>query len=190
MYLWTFGPLYLRIFVPLNLWTFESLYRWVVEPLNLCTFGPLYLWTFDPLILWIKIVQQRGLRKRGFDFQFSIVWLFSLDLTIRIQVSKFVQLYYNYTINFLVVILAVLHSIVPWNLCTFVSLYLWTFVSLDLWIFGFLDLWIIESLWSFGPLNLWIVGPFKIQDSGFRNRNWEFKEAPFTFQLYFNYLLI
>ena len=138
--LWTFVSANLCTFEPLDLWIVVSLSCWTFDSLYLWTFVSLNLWSFVPLILWIKIIQERGLRKRGIDFQFSVVWLFSLDLTIRIQVSKFVQLYYNYTINFLVVILAVLHSIVPWNLCTFISLYLCTFVSLDLWISELLDL--------------------------------------------------
>ena len=176
MYLGTFVPLFLCIFVPLFLWTFGSLNCWTFQDPG---FG----------------IQESELRVQGNAFHISIVFQLSLDLiivirSIVIQVSKFVKLYYNYTINFLVVILAVLHSIVPWNLCTFVSLYVWTFVSLDLWIFGSLDCWEPLILCTFVSLNLWIVGPFRIQDSGFRNRIWEFKEAPSRFQLYFNYLLI
>ena len=104
--LWTFVSANLCTFEPLDLWIVVSLSCWTFDSLYLWTFVSLNLWSFVPLILWIKIIQERGLRKRGFDFQFSIVWLFSLDLTIRIQVSKFVQVYINYLFE-------VLHSILP-----------------------------------------------------------------------------
>ena len=140
--------------------TLEPLYLCFSVALNLCFFGPLDLWifgllrTFDPLDLCISElldlsrsrIQDSGIgiensRKRLSYFNcISIIsWFNHCNSFNCIQVSKFVQLYYNYTINLLVVILTMLHAIVPWNHCTFVSLYFWTFVSLDLWIFGSLD---------------------------------------------------
>ena len=141
-------PLYLCFSVSLNLCFFGPLDLWIFGLLR--AFDPLDLWTFESLNCWTFQdpgfrIQESELRVQGNAFHISIVFQLSLDLiivirSIVIQVSKFVKLYYNYTINFLVVILAVLHSIVPWNLCTFISLYLCTFVSLDLWISELLDL--------------------------------------------------